>query len=225
MAIKLLSRLKTVILDLLFPIECCGCGREGSWLCPGCAKKLQFGTKEDLQIPALDRIFIAGDYDDKLLADLIKKFKYNFIAALGRPLAEFLCRYWSGQLALSEFPAAEAIAANPIVIPIPLSPRRRRWRGFNQAEILANALAAYYHYERSNGLKKNKHGLPQASLDGLARKNNIQGSFNYTGPDLRGRTVIIVDDVATTGATLNEAALIIRQQGAAKIYGLVLAKG
>lgn len=232
--LKPLRRLRTFVLNLLFPIECLGCGQEESWLCPDCSRLLRFGEKEkahNLKAPALDMIFIAGDYDDALLADIIKKFKYHFLTALGKPLADFLTLYWSGQLALASFqnqdPASDALsdALDPLVIPVPLSKKRRHWRGFNQAEILAREFAAHFSYSLSLELKRIKHRPAQASLNETERLKNISGAFAYAGDDLAGRTVILIDDVATTGATLNEAALALRACGAAKIYGLVLAKG
>jgi len=247
--LKPLSRLKAFILDLLFPLECLGCGREKAWLCPACFRRLKFGHEKiidreknnNLKAPALNKIFIAGDYDDALLADLIKKFKYHFLTALGKPLADFLTIYWSGQLTLlnlDNLPAADEamfpsrsriIPDNVLIIPIPLSKKRRRWRGFNQAEILARGFAAHFGYELSDRLKRIKHRPAQASLNERERLKNISGVFAYDNSspaaDISGRTIILVDDVVTTGATLNEAALALRAQGATKVYGLVLAKG
>jgi ComF family protein len=232
-------RLKAFILNLLFPLECLGCGGEGTWLCPACFRRLKFSPGKNtsrLKTAALDKIFIAGDYDDALLADLIKKFKYHFITALGKPLADFLILYWSGQMTLAALNNNQAAsdnqalfnnrtAADFIVIPIPLSARRFRWRGFNQAEILAREFAASFSYPLSLGLIRQKHRGAQASLNESQRQKNISGVFAYAGPDLTDKNILLIDDVATTGATLNEAALILRAQGAEKIYGLVLAKG
>lgn len=111
------------------------------------------------------------------------------------------------------------------LIPIPLSKKRLRWRGFNQAELLARELAAAFAYPLNQDLKRIKHAWPQADLNGAERLNNIADSFAWTGTSLGGRTIILIDDVATTGATLNEAARILKTAGAGAIYGLVLAKG
>lgn len=247
--LKPLVRLKTFVLDLLFPLECLGCKQEGAWLCSDCSRRLKFSGGEkiyNLKAPALNKIFIAGDYDDALLADMIKKFKYHFLAALGKPLADFLALYWSGQLVLSRLGKPTALPTNSmaipnnsiiipddsivipsdsIVIPVPLSKKRERWRGFNQAEILAREFAANFSYPLSNELKRIKHRRAQTSLNEAERLENVKGAFAYTGGDLTGRTVILIDDVVTTGATLNEATLALRVRGAARVYGLVLAKG
>lgn len=238
---RFLKHFKKIILDLLFPIECLGCGREGSWLCHDCSRRLKFRSNEKnnekaaadrLKIPALNRVYIAGNYDDALLAAMIKKFKYHFITALGQPLADFLSSYWSDQLALSNFldsqyAPGDAIAPTDVllVMPIPLSEKRRRWRGFNQAEILAREFAAHFSYPLSSELKRTRHSRAQASLNEAERLKNLSGAFNYEGHNLNNRTIILIDDVVTTGATLNEAALALRAKGAKMIYGLVLAKG
>jgi len=237
-----LSRLKAFVLDLLFPLECLGCKQEGVWLCPDCLRRLKFSGGEkiyNLKTPALNKIFIAGDYDDTLLADMIKKFKYHFLAAIGKPLADFLALYWSGQLVLARLSKPTAMADDSIIIPddsiiipddsiiipVPLSKKRERWRGFNQAEILAHEFAANFSYPLSYELKRIKHRRAQTSLNEAERLENVKGAFAYAGGDLTGRTVILIDDVVTTGATLNEAAVALRARDAAKVYGLVLAKG
>ena len=72
--------LKSFILNILFPLECLGCGEEGFYLCEKCFRNLKLNDKKYiLKTPYLDEIFIAGDYDDKVLADLIKKLKFNFV--------------------------------------------------------------------------------------------------------------------------------------------------
>lgn len=214
--------LKSFLLNLLFPIHCLSCSREGVWLCPDCFRRLKFldtDKKFSLGVPDLNRLFIAGDYDDPLLAELIKKFKYNFIAPLGDVLADFLTAYWQ-KVNLTDW-----WAAPDFVIPIPLSKKRERWRGFNQARILAEKFSAVNGYQLSNGLRRTKHNQPQASLPENERLDNIKNVFRYDDEPLAGQTVLLIDDVVTTGATLNEAARILKLAGAGKVYGLVLAKG
>jgi len=163
--------LKSFFLNLLFPLECLGCGREKFWLCETCFRKLKFNgaTKDfNLRAPNLKKIFIAGDYDDPLLAKLIKKFKYGFITACGQILARFLILFWSGQSWSIETGAVKNRDANkdvpPILIPLPLSGKRRRWRGFNQTEILARELSASFAYPLNQELKRAGHRPPQAGL-------------------------------------------------------------
>ena len=172
-------------------------------------------------MPGLDKIIMAGDYDDPLLAEAIKRFKYDLIIDLGPILGRFLTLFWQGQTALPGTPGL----ISPLIIPLPLSKKRFRFRGFNQAEILARELSAALGYPLNRDLERIKHQPPQAGLDADERHKNIRGAFAWKGADLQGRDIILLDDVMTTGATLSEAALILKTAGAGRIYGLVLAKG
>lgn len=215
--------LKSFLLDLLFPVECLGCRRESTWLCTTCFKKLKFGANHEtlnLTTPFLDRIFIAGDYDDPLLKELIKKFKYDFLTALSEPLGQFLIFFWQGQISL-----IDPLPDETLLMPVPLTKKRLRWRGFNQAEMLARKLSAAFPYTLRQDLKRQKYSRPQAGLSEAQRALNIKNSFFWQGEALNGQTIILLDDVVTTGATLNEAARVLKEAGAARIYALVLAKG
>jgi len=223
-----------LLLTLLFPTECINCQREGAWLCAKCFNKLlsnnanKDNKKDKLIITHLNEIFIAGDYDNQLLAELIKKFKYNFFTALGDVLGDFLIMFWEKQLIeRGELltPLASTSTFSPLLIPMPLTKKREHWRGFNQAKILAQKLEAHFSYEISYGLQRLAGAKPQATLKEAERLHNIKNVFAWQGESLKGQTIILIDDVVTTGATLNEAARILRQAGAIKIYGLVLAKG
>ena len=229
----MLRKIKKFILNLLFPLQCLGCRHEGFWLCETCFKKIRFGAEKNhnLITPNLEKVFIAGDYDDPLLSEAIKRFKYGLSADLGIVLGRFLILFWNGQLSLPE----NSDLKDAVLIPIPLSRKRFRWRGFNQSEILAQELATAFNSPVNLGLKRNRYSQPQAELSEKARIENIKNSFSWAGPEsekneknlenLEGKTIILIDDVVTTGATLNEAALILKKAGAGKVYGLVLAKG
>jgi len=213
--------LKTFLINLIFPINCLSCAQEGDWLCPACFKKLKFASSpHSLSLPHVDRLHLAGDYQDELLARLIKSFKFKSWAALGEKLGRFLALSWTG--------SAWDLAAeedNVCVIPIPLSKKRLRERGFNQAEVLARSFISHYPYTLCLDLKRNGHQRPQSSLSEKQRAQNIQGAFAWTGARLDGQIIILLDDVVTTGATLNEAARVLKEAGAKKIHGLALAKG
>lgn len=215
--------LKQFLLNLFFPLECLGCRNEGFLLCENCFRQLKFSPDDQtkyLKTPDIDKVFIAGDYEDLLLAKLIKKFKYDFIIDLGQLLARFLITFWRGQnyyLKKNNF--------NPLLVPIPLSRRREKWRGFNQSRILAEELSNYFIYPLDLSLKRIRHRAPQAELNEKKRLENIQGIFAWTGENLNGKDIILVDDVVTSGATLNEAARVLKANGATSIYALVLAKG
>lgn len=215
--------IRNFLLDLLFPLECLNCRLEGLYLCKDCFQKIKINDKNyqnelkiSLRIPHLNEIYIAGRYEDPILNKLIIKYKYNFLSPLGEVLADFLIRFWKEQ---------ELNKDVFVVIPIPLSQKRRRWRGFNQAEIIAQIFSTHYHYSLNLNLKRIKHGSPQANLNEVERQKNIQSAYAWAGGNIIGKTILLIDDVTTTGATLNEAARILKKAGADKIIGLVLAKG
>lgn len=217
--------LKSFLLNLFFPVECLGCLAPGAWLCEKCFRSLKFtNRKYSLSTPDLDALFIAACYDDPLLSELLKKFKFQPCPELGPILGRLLIMFWPGaSFGRPEF--ASATDSPILVAPVPLSDKRRRWRGFNQAEILAIPFAAHFHYRLSRDLKRIRHRRPQTELSEPERTVNVRDAFLWTGSSLSGRTLILIDDIATTGATLNECARILKEAGAAKVYGLALAKG
>lgn len=223
---KLIKKIGHNLLDLIFPIECLNCRAEGAYFCDTCLAKLQFNDEATLDIlranlrtPAINQVFIAGNYEDKLLQNLIIKYKYNFLQPLHRTLSSFLISAWK------KIPQALILGGAYLVIPVPLVKKRLRWRGFNQAELLARDFSDYFKQTLCLDLKRKKPGKAQAELDEKTRLKNIEGVFNWSGGDLKEQTVLLIDDVITTGATLNEAARILRARGAKHIYALVLAKG
>ncbi|MDD5527513.1 MAG: ComF family protein [Patescibacteria group bacterium] len=232
--------LKRKLLNVLFPIDCAGCGKEDEWLCQDCLLKLPLGRKADcffcekenqsgMTCPAcaanhnLDGVFVCADYSDRIVSGLIKKLKYSFARELGEVLAEIACRYWKkiadedrfGKLSPQKF----------IITPIPLHKKRYNWRGFNQAEIIARYFADRQNFAYQDALVRVKHKTPQARLGGAERRENIAGCFAAHGENLTGKKILLIDDVATTGSTLDEAARVLKSAGASKVWGLVIAKG
>ena len=256
-------KLRDLFLDFIFPIECLKCGREGFWLCKKCFRELNFSKSQHCLLCGkenkfgefchgcknnynLDGVWIAGDYEDEVIANLIKKFKYSLIKDIGGYLGEFLILFLrdlinrnriglidlDGGLDYRKF--KQTIECSDIlfnfsqnmIMPIPLHSRKKLWRGFNQAEILARIVADFFNSELFiNKLIKIKKSKPQAKLNKLQRKINIKGCFAWRGNSLAGRNIILVDDVATTGSTLNECAKVLKENGAGKVWGLVVANG
>ncbi|MCX6796655.1 MAG: phosphoribosyltransferase family protein [Candidatus Falkowbacteria bacterium] len=244
-------KLRDFVLTLVFPTTCLNCEQEGSWLCAECSRQLEFlagqlcfGCKTASGsefCPAcqpnylLDGLLIAGDYDNRLLNELITKLKYHFLKdiapVLGNYLVQFLSTLPNQQLILKlkagDSQLKENCSANNlIIIPVPLSSRRQRWRGFNQATEIAAIVALQLDLPlEKNNLVRIKHRRAQAKLNEEQRKINVNNCFRWQGNNLAGKNILLVDDVATTGATLNECAKILKQNGAGKVWGLVAAKG
>lgn len=225
------------ILDLLFPVECLSCGKEGDWICGDCFNKIRnngrqycFGCKQASHFGKvcakckndyyLKGIIIAADYDEKIVSRLIIVFKYKFVKSIACYLADLLAMFLldlkNSGFNLSDF----------LIIPVPLSKKRKRWRGFNQAEEIAKLLAGHLKLPLlSGGLLRIKHTRPQVKLNEAERKKNLAGCFSWKGENLCGRKILLVDDVATTGTTLNECAKVLKENGAKEVWGLVVAKG
>lgn len=226
---KFLKKIGLKLLDLFLPIECVNCQTEGVYLCDACFEKLKINNPEDskilsanLKTPNLDAVWIAGNYEDPLLKKLIIKYKYNFLEPLHKPLSLFLKNFWKNYLLSS----SQIIDKNNfLIIPIPLSKKRLKWRGFNQAELLAINFCFYFNYSLSLNLKKIKNRPPQVSLNEKEREKNLQSVFAFKDKRLEEKNILLIDDVTTTGATLNEAAIILKKAGAKRVEALVLAKG
>lgn len=163
------------------------------------------------RLPAFDHVACALSYEYPANA-LVVGLKYRGGLSFARPLAAQL---------------ADALDTEPypdIVIPMPLSPGRLAERGFNQATELARLAAAEFGLESSQGLvRRIRESAPQASLPWKERARNVRNAF-HCDADLSGKSIAVVDDVLTTGATLNELALALKRQGAEKVSGWIAAR-
>jgi competence protein ComFC len=230
---------KLRLLNILFPIECAGCGQEDTWLCQDCLLKLPlaknstcfFCEKENSSgatCPAcaanhdLDGVFVGTEYSNRVVGQLIRKLKYSFARELGETLGEIACLSWAKMVTAEKF---HGLAwQNFIVTPIPLHQKRFNWRGFNQSAMIGEFFAGRFKLEYQELLLRTKYKTPQAKLGGAERKNNIDGCFAADG-EIKWKNILLVDDVATTGSTLNEAAKTLKAAGANQVWALVIAKG
>lgn len=231
-------------LDLLFPRECFSCSREGDWLCEECFRKLKnketqycFHCRgEDSSASFcencrdkyyLDGVWIAGDYEEVMIAKLIKSFKYSFIEDLSLILGKYLALFLRDTINKSKLNNESIMSPRgAIIMPIPLHKKRLRWRGFNQSEYLAREVAGYFGSQLETvSLVRTRHKKAQAKLGKAERASNIKNCFSWRGEVLHGKNIILIDDVATTGSTLNECARVLKESGAEKVWGLVIARG
>ncbi len=208
------SFLTQCFLDSIYPKYCLHCDVEGSYWCMNCKK---FPIKAwDNQLSLIgekyfDEIYCLGDYEDPMLGELIKACKYKFVKELCEDLGELLAQ------------EIELKKLDGVIVPVPLSKRRMAWRGFNQVEEIARVIAVKNNLPSSFCLMRVKHKKAQAKLSEAERLENMKDCFEVVGEV--PKTVILVDDVITTGATINECSRVLRFAGAEKIVVLALAKG
>lgn len=222
-----LLKLKNNLIDLIFPIECLGCGFNGLWVCEKCLEKIEldpnFWLILDKNPSWLDGFLVCAKWKNEILQDLIHKYKYNFIKDLDRVFVKLMVQKIM-EKDLQEF------LKNFVFMPVPLHPMRYAWRGFNQAELLTEKLTQVLGFEMQTKIvKRKKYTQPQVKQKNLNfRQTNIKGAFeinkkykNY----VLNKKFILVDDVLTTGSTMNEIAKILKDNGASVVLGLAIAKG
>lgn len=228
-----LYTLQAALLDGLLPPRCASCHRPGFRWCPACqaaAPGLQPPLchtcgEPRLQAdrhacracrahpPAFDQAAAWGTYGGTLQA-AIQQFKFRRNTGLALVFAALL---------------AETVQARgwPVdfILPIPLGAARRRERGYNQAALLARPLAAHLgcRYD-GRTLQRRRETRPQVGLSRAERRANVAGAFSARAGQLTGRTLLVVDDVMTSGATLDAAAQALRAAGAAAVYALTIGR-
>jgi ComF family protein len=227
-----LTKLKGIALDLLFPRWCVGCGREGDFICPACLKSQARITPPlcprcgQPQLNAnlcpacvgwpaeIDGIRAPFKFDG-VIRQAIHELKYNNL----RAMAAFL-----GQM-LSDYLAANPLPAE-VLVPVPLHPKRLRERGYNQSRLLALELAKLSGLPLvDEHLVRERHTTPQARTPNVdERRRNVADAFTCRDRRLEEKQVLLIDDVATSGATLDACARALKESGASSVWGLVLAK-
>jgi ComF family protein len=231
------------IADVIFPPQCLGCTEiiphlSGQAFCPACKEQIRFLTGSLCPIcgiaffasPAQDHL--CGNCLEKkpyfslaravasyetLILNLIHQFKYGHNITVGSALASFMAEFNFPDFDFTEY---------SLIIPVPLHIRRLRERGFNQALILANAIGEKYQISVNFSLlKRLKFTLTQTGLDRSAREKNVKGTFAaIDNSKIDSQNIILIDDVYTTGATVNQCAKTLIKAGANKVAVLTLAR-
>ncbi|MBI5781346.1 MAG: ComF family protein [Rhodocyclales bacterium] len=227
----------TPLVDFFLPSRCglCGLGTTVRGLCASCCAEFlpwrpegacrRCGdrlTEEEcegvcaectLNPPSFDAVR-AGFWYEPPLDGLIQRLKYGADLRLGRALAQAMAQTMP--------PPAQI----DLLLPVPLASRRQRSRGFNQAALLAQGLGAAWRLPvRLDAVRRRRETPQQARLNALARRENLRGAFAVERVQaIAGRRVGVVDDVLTTGATLQSLAGALLEAGAASVHGVVLAR-
>ena len=216
-------RFLDTILDIVFPVNCVSCGHAGSLFCPECL--VGSPTNERENFPWIFSIF---NYRHPPIRKALWLLKYKGKKRLAQTFAENMHPYILEDI--SELALMENFR-EPFLIPIPLSHARQRERGYNQAELLCDALALLDGSENfeviKNVLLKIKDTKRQAHIENRGeRLKNIVGAFAVKESErekIKDRNIILIDDISTTGATLHEARKILKEAGARKVIAFTIA--
>jgi len=227
------------ILDFLFPPYCPICGRKlketESLICEKCYENIKTITS-----PFCERCG-APLKKDRKRCEYCSQENFHFLRVRGLgfftpPLSEMihLLKYERktkiaerlGILMGNLFRSDPALSDTNIIVPVPLHPSRLRERGYNQSQLLAEEISEITGKELMNHIViRKKPTKSQTTLSHRERKENLKDAFKVVSSgSVLNKTILIVDDVMTTGATLNELAKVLKKEDAKKIYGLVLAR-
>lgn len=246
---NLAAKIKISLLNLFFPKFCLGCQKEGAYLCDDCRTLLDIAefdyclcdTNPSRILPGnpngkcsrcrdkkLSGLYFALPYKEKALTKkIIYQFKYRpYLKDLAKTLASTLIEHF----VISEKNTDE-IWQNAVLVPVPLHIKKLKERGYNQSEELANALAKILKIPViPDVLIKTKTTKPQMELKKAEREKNLSGAFTVKSggtsdvPPLLGKKIFLVDDVYTTGSTMQECASILKRAGAKSIWGIAVAR-
>ena len=204
--------LNRLILDLVFPRRCLGCGRHGMWICKACSANIQCAPAErDLTgTPVISLLA----FEEKMVRESLHALKYNGLRDVAGELA---------QVVLAE---AAPILEGAVLVPVPISPSRRKTRGYNQAEELARALGENLGLPVwSTALKRLGRSSSQVGK-GAGERQAVEKGFAWEGRGesaYAGRPWVLIDDLVTTGATLAACLDILRPHATAGLRAFALA--
>lgn len=232
-------------LQLLFPPRCISCQRGGWHLCPHCAQLVdpigekicgQCGRPQSTATPKcvscrmrhtfpLQMVRIAALYTSPL-REAVQALKYRHVTEIADPLARYLVVAMSQLARESQLhQGVNSVTGPPIdsVVPVPLHEERRQERGYNQSELLAEALCQRVQLPmQPQWLTRQRATYSQVGLNVLERQENVAQAF-VADRAVAGKKIILLDDVYTTGATMHACAEALLTAGAQAIYGLALA--
>jgi ComF family protein len=234
------ANLARLLLDTVAPRRCAGCDAiSRDPICPDCADRLA-AMRVPRPRPVRTGIAFAGFEFEEPVRTILHRGKYGGDRAALRAIAELTSRRLelrardprpliaspsrgrSAQLP----PGARAQLLSPpdAVIAVPLGPRRRRQRGYNQSEILARVIAGLHRAPVLDGLERIRETTPQSVRDEQGRRRNVAGAFAWKGSSLAGARVWLVDDVLTTGFTVEAAGEALSGAGASRIDVVIVAE-
>lgn len=232
-----------LVLHFFLPRTCFACGCDLSWnakepLCAECLSRLDAPGPHIckrcgavLKYGGAHCFACRGSKERKYKCRVIRSaFKFNtssrsLVHALKYSRADYLAKYMGAQMAL-RYKNYPELAEAEVVMPVPLFPKRNRTRGYNQSELLAENFAPLVGLPLdSKSLVRIKNTISQTTLGRVGRLANMKGAFAYQNQEpIKGKTVLLIDDVATTGATLEGCAEALKAAGAKKVMAYTFAR-
>ena len=227
------STLYATVLDIFFPPRCVGCREVGTLFCDECRSQIVLveppfchrcgGSLEGATSRLcprcrttphrIERIRSVA-YSEGVLREAIHAFKYQGITALAGPLADLMADHWAGDPRSVD-----------VVIPVPLHKSRLRARGFNQAACLARELSRRVGLTVDEGvLVRHRATAAQVELNADQRKENVREAFRCVNRGAADKHLLLIDDVCTTGSTLEACAAALLDGGARSVQALTLAR-
>ena len=239
----------TMFLDLIYPKLCLGCKKFGRYICTSCISKL---PKLNSICPVCEKASIDGlthvgcvkkrsldgltsiwPYSGVIRKSMIS-MKYKFAFEIAKDLSAYAESNLYDIFTIGKF-------SNAVLVPIPAHRSRENWRGFNQAKILGETLSKRFKQQYLEILSRTKDTKPQVELKKKERLENIKGAFDIhsschsekslrhpefsSGSQLRGKNFMLIDDVYTSGATMQEACRILKRAGAKTVWAMAVALG
>lgn len=227
-----LKQLQSEVIDLFFPRSCLGCGKVGGFFCTGCSQKLPrllppicqrcgkpessgtycrecWGTQN--QMHAIRSVFVF----EGIIRKAVHEFKYRSLRSLATPFAQYMADYFSEHMLMAD-----------VLLPVPAHENRLKRRGYNQSELLAVQISAMVSVPvRGDFIRRVRDNKPQArTTSAEERRGNMQNAFTCISDEVSGKDVMIIDDVCTSGATLEACAAVLKLKGANRVSGLTLAR-
>jgi competence protein ComFC len=219
------------LLDILFPSRCAGCGLRGIELCDRCISTIRPLGPDSCPICGLPSKlgglcmaclrregYLSGIRSACIYEGVARKAIHHFKYRHRRTLADTLARLLDDELQRKPLKV-------DLLVPVPLHPKRLAERGYNQATLLTERLSERLGIPMLDCLARTKETVSQAKLKAAARRANVRGIFQCVqGTSLNGQRVGVVDDVCTTGATLEDCARALKEAGGGPIWGIVVAR-
>ncbi len=230
---------KTLV-NLIFPKYCVQCKRIGNYICDNCFSYIRFDptpicpkcNKQSIEgathprcrtLYSIDGLVSAVVYTG-VIKRLVHQYKYNpYVSDLRDDIGRLMCESLEQNEIFFNF-----LKDKPVLIPVPLHPMRLSRRGYNHSWLLCSYVAQYFKQEVNNDvLVRTRNTKPQFKLSKNDRYSNVKDAFKIQESQkktVKGRTILIIDDIATTCSTLGEIAKVLKRNGAKSVWGVVFAR-